>query len=557
MKLTKKLIPLTGILGLTAIVTPLSFTSCDAGVSLEDLKKMVDPQIEKFSGDIENSVDATKAYKRFIEHNPEEFIKDIKWGVRQNWDSFFDWSNHTYTPTGEPGTPTQKRKFQSQPYELHFGMSKPKIGSVNICAPATPPEIYGVDVPTISFKMKTVVKAKVFSIIASEDTDISENYTEHNVTFSCEAEYKDVPFFAYLSSRNDKTNGASGSPASYFKQTWFITTCQDNDAQELHSLNQQAWSIDYSAKLDDEIYDVVEGKRPDQPSLRSGNVTSHIDTAAKLQVLNRFKDYSWNNYDDPGQGWEAWFEQQPEAYVANAVLLDNATEYFDAEDTKQQGDAYVENSRFGLSLSNILPTEYQAFNTVMGSVSFQLPANYRNAQILDVQVAPGYWNTSGQQPKFTAFSDEDLQQIRFTESTAKLEDSQRHYHTQDTSSIPTPIEFQFAKGPCLPYTPISNPAIAEPIVAKQNYNLPITIYNIDAYELDNGSGMQQKWVSDSLTFSIPQQVKLNSTGENVRLVLEFLLHIKDDSGEGTLSLDLDFSEPSTNRDVTFSIPTKD
>ncbi|XQP55606.1 MAG: hypothetical protein ACOQNY_02240 [Mycoplasmoidaceae bacterium] len=575
MKLSNKFIPIITAAGLASVVTPLSLVSCTPGsVSLTDIKYMDEPDFEKctrtdITGDDANAI-ATKVYKDFAVKYVDDFMEDMKWGVSQNWDSFFEKSNHKYIWDEDPSQPSANRRFHGNLKELKFGMTTPTFGKVKISAPSTP-EQYRKELPTISFKMKVVVKAEV-STSYGKGKDVENDYDKHTISFTCETEYKDVIFFAYLSARNDKTLGTTTGDKDFFAQRWFITTCQDNDGQRFHELNQQPWSISFKANWSDTVKEYEDGEPSDVPAEeRTGNISATIDTARKLQYWNNYKDYSWENYDSPSRGWEDWMNLEPQSLVANAILLDNATHYISAKaGSGQEGGYYVDNNTLALDLLGAIKNGYledlsgqpaqgewgpnSTHKPYLSTVNLQLP-DAADAPLpsstIELWETPVVKNSAGKWVELTEAQVEESAKIY--EITSDGDASSRHYHLKADDENTPKIYMTFPINQrCL--SPFEMESANRPesaiVAAKMPYKLPVSVHNISKYQIYDPDALEQAdaYLTDSLRFTIPTSIQYE--GKKSPFGLQFTVKI---DGADVSKPILDFSEPSTMLDVVLDI----
>lgn len=323
MKLKTKLIPLASIATACAAITPISLTACSTAYKMTNIYGMTEPTFDQYApGEYVTEEDATRAYIHFMEANPKYFIEDMKWGIYQNWMSFYENSNYAITLDG------WYEKFNSKINSLNCAVTAPTFGTVKINTGENIEEY-----PTLSFKMKVDVDAEVESAFDSS-RDIT---TTHRIKASGEAKYDNMLIFAYPATRNDKTHGTNYiSPESMLVDTtkpgWFITISEDATQQFKYRHNFSGWNIDYSFDFNDIITKTNSKTGVSTTSYETANYDSFVDTYIELENLIDLKTYSYSDPtiiggEGPNAAWKKWINQSSESVLANTVLLDCVTHY--------------------------------------------------------------------------------------------------------------------------------------------------------------------------------------------------------------------------------------
>lgn len=571
MKLSKKIISLASLATVASVVTPLSLTSCSS-IQLEDITDLKHPTFEQYPGDI-TSDNADEVYTNFVlsQSRQEDVIEDFKWGMWQNWMSYFDWSQHSNLNWDEKG---DNINFEGHLKSLKVGIKDLEFGTTKIAPPSTEhPATY----PTVSFKMRIVVEGQ--TKVNNSSADFAENHTEHNVKLTCDVEYKDMLFFAYLSSRNDKTQGnGSESLAKYYQQAWFITTCSDNNMLNIHSYNQKEYHIKYNATWSDHVYRYIDGKETEQ--FNNGTFKGDIDSPEEMARINEYKDYSWSmQYDDelgkeimkPGTGWDAWFNQEPQAIVANAILLDYVSWYI-PDATSEEGNPDEMRAEASTMAKNIFTpisqksidrpywgedAAAQDANYLDSSMSIQLPAESKFVKALqanpnvDIHFAQGYLTTKGGKQAFNQIPYDRSSHVNcfFDEVTSKgTVESERHF-IDKTMPVPEktlPVQFSFYTD--LPCRLSSNQPLGRPGQPQKIFlDLPFVVANLNGYGFDGDKCITTSGINDGLQFTIPTSI---NTPDGVNpFAMRFFL----DGGDECI---LDFSNPKYSGDHQVVLPVQ-
>lgn len=326
MKLKSKLIPILTVASAATIATPLILTSCAKTLAMDDLLLSDTAAKPTFSpiqnqDPFETNSEATEKYIEFIKEDPSRWVQDAKWGIYQNWMSFFDWANY-----GDTVGKWELGFYDAKLLTLEAGVSEPTFDKVNIAKPSS----RDVEYNTISFKMKVHVVAMVNTI----DPTTAGTYITRKIETTVETEYKDMIFFAYPASTDVKgypvyageeandRRVPTGNPDS-IRTGWFITISDNSEDQEKYKYyTSKDWGIKYSASMK------IETTRTDYTT---GQKTKVVDEGAFDGNVNKYETFNQlvnlKNYKLDSSAM-SWYEQDPGAILANALLLDVITYYY-------------------------------------------------------------------------------------------------------------------------------------------------------------------------------------------------------------------------------------
>lgn len=349
MKLKTKLIPIAAVAVTAASIVPISLTSCSKNeqikmndISTAELAKPAD--IEKYV-DGKNPLTeetASETYYNLIKREPKLFVQDLAWGVYKNWYSYFDENN--FDTWVETSGPDLYYKYSSKLTSLKFGATNPTITTKTIRLRDGRGEV---TYPAISFKMKVEVKADVQTTVPNLTETESSTVSRRNILFTCESEFKDVLFFAYtgyadykadyFNRRLVKTTASNNSQAQSelnkqkvvtTEPCWYITNSTLTEDQSVLDDYFDDWYVKYTTKytIDNEVYDT--GTHSTTEFTDEGGNEGIINTRKSFEELTRLKRYV-TNYD----AFWGWFDNTSDSLLANAVLLDMQSYYFE--------DAYV------------------------------------------------------------------------------------------------------------------------------------------------------------------------------------------------------------------------
>lgn len=541
MKLTKKLIPLASVATAASIVTPLSLTSCGS-ISLTDITNMATPDFKQYSGqtsivDIQSATDQYRVWC-MDKDNEKDFIEDMKWGIFQNWKSYFDdFGEFDFEYQIQPGLgETYYAYHDGSLKSLQFGINKISFGKVEVGQPGSEKKM---TLPTLSCKMKIVVRGEIDANFSNQPK--SAYYEKHQTTITADVEYKDMPFFVYSTVRSDKSVGHSSTldPLLY-QQQWFVTTCQDSSTQELQRLNPHAFDIKYNVSYTDDVTQIIGGVPSKNTDERRGSASGDINSATKLETLNRYKDYSWGpslsfldssammNAGTPGAGWQAWIQNNPQALVANIVLLDNATHYFKpgqvplTAETGELGDNIYDAvvTRGGIQGEYYLP-----------SFGINIPAGTPEIDQGKIMVETGVLRNNGFEPA-------DWGKIKETTSDFAVDDPSRHYFNQVGPDDPIAIQPMGSQNPCTVLT--WAPSLSGD---KMFLSIPVKMIGFNDYSFDSATG---RYIASNLTFNIPSNI------DGAPTALRFTINFTDSRTEPATCL-LDFSQPQMSREIVLDI----
>lgn len=329
MKLKHKLIPTLAVASTIAAVTPFSLSACsNDSLKMTDLLNMKTPTFYKYQPTDSKYLEpaaATQLYVDFMESNPNNSVIDMKWGIYQNWLSAFDNSNYAYIPT--IGSKSKYFEiYNAQMNKLNVGVTPLKFGEVAINVPGKGTETYH----TLSFKMS--IEAEI-DVKTTYGLDRSKT-TTHKIKVSSTAEYRNMLFFAYAATRNDKTHGNSKDPSEMPVDTtkggWWITISEDSEVQYNYRRNYSDWGIDYTFDFDDVITDHDDVTKKDIVTHKTAKYGSTIDTYVELENLIGLKTFGYKEnvpLEEQDEAWRNWFTQDANSILANCILLDNVSYY--------------------------------------------------------------------------------------------------------------------------------------------------------------------------------------------------------------------------------------
>lgn len=538
-----KLLPSLFIVSLPACIAPCTLTSCGDGFKLKDITNIFEPTFKQYQGTPETTDDIISAYKSFAEKNWDDFLADMEWSTKQNWMSFLDWSNTVFNVYySEGGSKVGEFRFDGDLVSLKFGMTKPTFGEVDIRSPGSEKTQ---KFATASFKMRTVVEAKV----TTEDWNDGGIYTDHHIFFDCTTDIKNILMHAYYAQRNDKTliNKARREKPGMYSSSWIITPHTDSPTNLHYQYDLQEYCISYSATMSDEIVRHYPDGRKDRYT-DAGTYSGDIDTPNEIDTICAYKSYDWDgeieqineneipdvlvNYFSPSTGWRNWFNQRPEAWIANAIVPDMFTHYFrqDLQPEERKEDlGYLEltespTASFLYGYWNNEPgqetveNEYPAFGW-----TYQLtldPESLRSMTLDSVTYQLGQTNSAG---KFVPFN-EPLILDELGDQTGVA----HYWHPEGEQNIKMKI----------PEKPLAN----KPRRVSSKISLPITfiMQNADQYVTSEEAKSGQRNIISSLQFELPKDTAIQYTvGYSIKgekqddLVIE--IPIKDANRVITLS----------------------
>lgn len=321
MKLKNKLIPLTTFATAVAAITPLTvLSSCTP--SAKSIKGLTEPTFAKYEGQY-GSANLTEAYSKFAKEQPGNFKADYTWGVYQNWMSFFDNSEIDGSEVDHEGTHVYKRNAKTN--SIKFGMSTPKFSSHKIGAPG----IKGLEYPTISFKINFSIDVKLEVVDGYTDgvSALPDETETHTIKFSVEAEYKNMPYFAYFAQRQNKDRFDHG--AKNATPHWWITFASESKSQYAYRYAQGLdWGIKAKGNYSDEV--VTTSRKAGGETKRvklGGKLNTTINDYQSFESLAMLKNYNraiWWPWFNPSKDMQTF----PALLLANAVLMDNESYYF-------------------------------------------------------------------------------------------------------------------------------------------------------------------------------------------------------------------------------------
>lgn len=345
MKLKTKLMPLAILTVASGAIVPLS-TACsnNSGLKMTNLNSVEDalPKFDQLATDNDwlDDDDATDEYVALLKKNPGAFVEDMKWGIYQNWLSFYENSDFQIVDEDEI-TSAPKFLFDSEINSLKVGVSEPKLSTVQIYVPGEGKD-QDHEYNTISFKMKVDVDADVKTL--NRNGVVSYK----NIKASTEVEYKNMIFYAFAASRDEKV--PSQEDVNYYfddytdryvpyplnpnmdydttKPGWFITISDISGNQDLYDYNQEDWGITYSGSMVCDNTTYINGQ--ESHKVNTYEYSDNVDNSAKLNNLVNRKSY-FNNVNGGSlynENWWMWFNQEPEQLIANSVLMDTVTHYF-------------------------------------------------------------------------------------------------------------------------------------------------------------------------------------------------------------------------------------
>ncbi len=531
-----KFIPTLFIGTLATSIAPLALTSCGKEIALRNIPLNMDtPEFTAFSGELTSKDKVIEEYKKFAETRPNDFYEDMAWGTYQNWMSFFNWSNvdkqvALYDP-GEGGEwEWHPFKYYSELKSLEFGMTSPTFGTIKIRPPAHP-ETEAETFATASFKMRTRLSATVTTKI----WDDAAKETKHEIFFDCTTDIKNILMHAYYAQRNDKTLvGVSHEyhPDAYLS-SWIITPHTDSRTQYQYQYDLQDWSIGYNARMTDKITRVYDDHTDEYTD--GGTFTGVVNTPSLMDTICSYKSYDWtaivdhytrwdeNHYlvqnFDPSTGWNAWFNQSPEAYIANAIIPDIFTHYFPRgfKPTEDDENGYMETSE-----SPSAPFQYQTdFDYAnLSGWTYQLRAPEGQVQRITMDhydYKLGYMSDDAN--GFVPIPDEDEDK---TIELSELGDATeiKHYHPADASNLIT-IEIPVTGKGLKTYN----------VSSKINLPLPIKVNNASNYILDKDVKTgDESYIMSDLLFELPTTFE-GEDKENYPSAVQFDIAYNDGSSD--------------------------
>ncbi len=413
MKNIIKFIPFATLTATSLGVVPLTtLISCgQSEIKMVDITNIDEdgPKFDRYTGEINDSKDAIAKFIDFAQNRYDDLVLDMQWGTWQNWMSFYNWSEFIGEQQGYGRFEYKEPKLNS----LEFGMNKPTFSKVKIAPPGTP-EKYHTEYNSVSFDMRSVVDGIATTCDDWYDNDRPCMETTHHVHLDVTTNIENLIMFAYLGQRNDKTLGLGlGLPAVAFQPVWLIVPHEDAEQQLIYSYNQHQFNIRYNAKLVDEVHEKQYDKEGnviyEREFTQSGNISGDIDRANEMEEISRYKSYAWryegndgiNDYYSPTVGWQAWFNQSPEAFIANAIIPDMGTHYLPAETTTNKNNMILETSdNLGGSLQHNLP------NISLRNWGIQLDKDHPQEQISNIQLGLGGVTDEG---TFVELKDSELE----------------------------------------------------------------------------------------------------------------------------------------------------
>ena len=285
MKLKNKLIPLAVVATAAAAVVPLTVSCSNSEVSVSEINN-VDAALpgflpyQKNPGFLEYDESkyteeefATQEYTAFVKQNPQAFVDDLRWGVYQNWLSFYENSNfkQTFTPDALGAQTVTALEFNSDLKSLKFGATTPTFSTTEIVYPGQGQKAKHT-ANTVSFKMHVEIEAEVRTYRTNIGSFGSLNGTAKSVKTikaSTDVEYKNMIFFAYPAARDSKLDlaywaNATATGSGEYKTTsltpnkevdtdapgWFITISSLQSSQDQYKYDFDDWGINYDSNIE-------------------------------------------------------------------------------------------------------------------------------------------------------------------------------------------------------------------------------------------------------------------------------------------------------------------
>lgn len=331
-----KLIPLSSVLAISSVVTPLCLTSCARDTfyefNLADEKNVPEVKALDLSGTLDKT-EVTKAYVDAIMQNPQLFINDYVAG------------QYAFT--------SQLADEDIKIDEYVLSLTSPVISTTDVYFPGEPDITY----PTLSFKVKNHLVGSYKGATGPSQT------TNLKFTLDFQTEYKDVPFVIYTEKEVKKANGTNWQVG--FMDPADTGYDEGRLAPYIFKFITNPWSIKYNYDFN---YDAVTTDQRTERSVTSSNnfhFNTVLDTFTKL---NSALLTAWSALgDEPvantlyGDSLIDEIDALGQYLVIKAIAFDFGSKALGGSEAKADIHAYVDSFQFSVPQENPSTINVAAF----------------------------------------------------------------------------------------------------------------------------------------------------------------------------------------------------